>query len=270
MNDSPSMNENEAAAAVPEEWLHSPPRSLVVGDGAYARALAFVLGSDQFSPKNLLAKPAAMTGQGHPLVLAKLERVCLVASSTNGAPELIRWHKGIWNWVGRLSRNGDEHDLAIIFILPDKHGSDLVQSLRTDLALSESELREHGHDICFMTDSLASIATSISAVRPMDFATLAGRRRADVRHAAIDRLRATLSQSDYGVYQEAVQAVAAAFRGAEYQLDLFCQPPAHRNGNALRQWLGASVTGQVTPEQWRDQRSTIAGWLVFPQNNLRS
>lgn len=270
MKDLLSMNENEATAAVPEEWLHSPPRSLVVGDGAYARVLAFALGSNQFSAKNLLAKPAAMTGRGHPLVLAKLERVCLVASNTQGAPELIRWHKGMWDWVGRLSRNGDEHDLAIVFILPDTHGAALVQSLRTDLALSGSELREHGHDICFMTDSLAFIATSIGAVRPMDFAALAARRRADVRHAAIDRLRATLTQSDYGVYQEAVQAVATAFKGAEYQLDLFCRAPAHRNGNALRQWLAASVTGQVTPEQWRDQRSAIAGWLVFPQNNLSS
>lgn len=264
------ISQEASKAKVPEAWLYSPPTSLAVGDGVYARALASVLGCDLCSPANLLAKPAEISGRAYPQVLGSLERVFLVAGSANGAAELLQWHKGLWEWVMRLSRNGDQQDLAMIFILPAAADATLVQSLLTGLALNGPEPHLHGHVIVHMEGGLQSLISSIGKIRPMDLVALDARRRADVRHTAIGRLLAALSKSDYRADQEAIRAVAAAFKGAEYQLDLFCRAPAHRNGNALRQWLAASVTGQVTPEQWRDQRSAIAGRLVFPQNDLIS
>ena len=268
--DSQSTNHNEASTAVPEGWLHSPPFSLVVGDGAHARSLAFVFGCELFLPTNLLAMPAEIPGQGYPRVLGNLERVFLVATSASSPADLLRWHKAIWEWVARLSRNGDQHDLAICFALPNTGGANLFQSLLTGLALNGLETHLYGHGIVHMTDGLPSLLTSIGKIRPMDLVALDARRRSHVRHAAINRLRTALSHSDQAAIREATKAVEAAFTGEEYQLDLFCRPPAHRHGNAIRQWLASAVTGEVTPEQWQEQRSAVADWLALPQNELRS
>lgn len=261
---------DESVNAVSEIWLHAPPCSLVIGNDPYAQALAMVLGCGFMPPADLLAGPVEIPGLGFPRVLGGLERVFLVAESGSAPADVLRWHESMWGWIVRLSPVGDQHDLSVVFVLSDAGRGGFAQSLLTGLALTELEPEAHGHGIWRMTDRLLGLVTTIGTVRPLDLAALKARKRADVRHAAVTRLRIALAQPDHVMAREAAVSLAAAFRGEEYNLDLFCRPPEHRHGNSLRQWLADCVTGAVTPEQWSDKRSEVAGWLVLPNNNSNS
>jgi hypothetical protein len=216
----------------------------------------------------LLAGPTETPDLGHPQVLGSLERVFLVAGGRNGPADVLHWHGVMWEWIVRLSPVGDQHDLTVVFVVSDAGAGGFTESLLTSLALAGLDPEAHGHGIWRMTDGLASLVTAIGRIRPLDLASLLARQRSDTRHAAVTRLRLALAQQDQAEAREAAVSLAAAFRGEEYHLDLFCRPPAHRHGNALRQWLATFVTGGVTLEQWQDKRSEVAGWLALPQNNL--
>ena len=92
----------------------------------------------------------------------------------------------------------------------------------------------------------------------MDLPPLRARRKANVRHSVLQALRDSQSAAEVKL---AAQQVFAAFSGCEYHLDLFCRPPAHRNGNRLRKLLSEIVTESVTPDNHQDCLKEICDLL---------
>lgn len=246
------------AARIPDEWLSDPPYTLVVGDGAYAAALAVVFGASLIEPETLLTVPEEPDQGGLPLVLTELERVIFVLGARLSTAESLGWHEALWRWVERLSPKGDEHDIAVLFILPDVTCDSLGAALAVGLGLQTIEPATTGHGIARMSDSLHSICTILAAIQPMDLPPLRARKRADERHSALHALRAAETAKELRM---SAQRVAEAFQRHEYLLDLFCRPPGHPNGNFFREWLHEAVSGAISFEKIDDAKSSLATWL---------
>lgn len=236
---------NAATTPIPESWFVSPPRLLVVGDGLYCSALARILGAAVLAPDDLIVAPEPNELGAYPLVLGELEKIFLVSGASHSAADLLRMHDALWQWMMRLSRLKEEHDLAILFLL-QPGGDGLGLELAAGLGIESFETSPRGHGLARMDDSLTSLMVKASAILPQDLPPLRARLEADVRHTALKELKQSLRFTDEEV-GAAARRVAATFQGKEYLLDLFCRPPSHRNGSSLRKWLNRVVTEGVTP-----------------------
>lgn len=230
------------SARIPENWLSSPPESLVLGSGPYASALAFVLEAGLLDCETLEAGPAE--NDGYPQVLEKLERILLVVGNGMPAADALRHHRAAWEWVGKLSPAGDQHELAFLFVLPPDASQALEESLAVGLGIPEFDPKSTGHAVWRMSGSLESLLSGLAGTRPLDLPPLRARQAADVARVALRKLQ---QAADSHSMREAARAVLSVFSGREYHLDLFCRPPSHRHGNLLRGWLHTVVTSEVTP-----------------------
>lgn len=245
----------KAQRPIPDAWLASPPETLVAGEGAFAAALALILGAGRIEFEALRTDPFPLPGGAYPLVLDELRRVFLVAGTHHGAAELLAAHAGMWRWVERLSEGRDQHLLAVVFVLPPEAGEGLISSLALALALPGFDPATSGHSVVRMDEPLEKLLETAAATRARDAVVLRNRIEADQRHAALRELAKAAGAPDApspdGATDEALQLATARvleqFAGREYDLDLFCRPPHHANGNALRQALRRIVTGEVTP-----------------------
>ncbi|MCB1092390.1 MAG: hypothetical protein KDL87_12715, partial [Verrucomicrobiae bacterium] len=80
-----------------------------MGEGPYTRALAQILDAAILGYKQLLDGPAPNASGTYPRVLGALERVFLVAGTSYSAADLLCLHDAMWNWVEKLSPEGDQH-----------------------------------------------------------------------------------------------------------------------------------------------------------------
>lgn len=242
---------------VRNEWLCEPPITLTVGEGSYAAALAFVLGSVLIDASALVFGCQENSGEPAPLVLRNLEKVVLVGGVGDSSADLLARHKDVWRWIEKLSPEGEQHDVAILFVLPLSSSSSLGKSLGVGLGLEKFD-PESGHGIARMGDSLETLCRVLSAIRPCDLPPLRARQAGNIRHKAIRQLAVA---NDREELNQAARNVAACFAGEEYHLDMFCRPPSHRNGNHLRQWLRDAVTAGVTPESLKLIKTNLAEWI---------
>ena len=247
---------------IPSEWQHDPPECFVVGDGPCAASLAFVLGTVSISLTELRAGPSRSKSGGFPRVFERLRRVLLVVSDAMSASEALQCHQRIWEWVEKLSSEGEQHDLAFVFVLPPGVEQRYEANLAAGLIVPWLDPEATGHAVWRRSDSLMELLDVIKRTHPADAVSMRARRASDSRQIALSQLRNALSQTDPNLGKDAATAVRAVFGGQEYHLDLFCRPPAHQNGNRLREWLNDTVTGAVTPEQWAEQRLRIVDWLL--------
>ena len=246
-----------ASPNTPETWLREPPTTLVVGDGPYAQALATTVGAAVIGPQEILAGPAPTEDEGHPQVLRRLGRAIIVAGINHSAADLVVLHDALWRWIEKLSPEGDQHELAILFVLPPT-GDALVQPLAAGLGLSHFERGVPGHGLALMDDNLSDLLAKAAAIVPQDLPPLRARRAADERYAALDALRKAVSDE---ALVAGARRVLEAFRGQQYLIDIFCRPPSHRHGNQLRRWLNGIVTGQVTHHDSGRPDECPANWL---------
>jgi hypothetical protein len=248
---------NAVTTPIPEAWFSQPPHLLVVGEGAYACALAQILAAAHLRPDQIASEPAPNEAGAYPRVLEGLERVFLVAGISQSAADLLRMHDALWRWVEKLSPAGDQHELAILFVLPPS-GDGLARTLAAGLALEQFTPDLPGHGLAAMDDPLERLLAKATALVPQDLPPLRARQAADGRHTALAALpKATSNEARIA----AALRVNEAFQGQEYLLDLFCRPPSHRHGNLLRTWLNAVVTNQVTPYNHDSSNESPADWL---------
>ena len=241
------------------ELFHSPPKTLVLGSGAYALALAQILDAGRVNPGELLKDPEPNESGGYPRVFCDLERVFMVVASDQSPAEVLRCHEGLWNWVGKLSPDGDQHELCIIFILPESAGGSFEESLALGLGVPMVDLQKVGHSVAPASNPLQDLLSSLSRTHPSDLPPLKARQAGDSRHAALKALR----KADTAEFlQDTARHVIELFAESEYQLDLFCRPPSHRNGNLLRGWLRDTVASTVTPDYLMDSKPELAKWLI--------
>jgi hypothetical protein len=245
-------------ASGPLEWLSKPPRILVVGDDSCARAIALILDAGRVTPECLDGQVVVSDEGGAPQILHDLQRVILVGGGSRSSADLLNWHEAVWRWIERLSPEGDQHEIAVLFILADASLNSLGAALAVGLGLQTIDPATSGHGIARMSDPLHSICTALAAIKPMDLPPLRARKRADVRHAALHALRAAGTSDELRVL---AHRVAEAFQGHEYLLDIFCRPPGHRNGNLFRAWLRGAVSEAINFEKIDDVKSSLATWL---------
>ncbi len=239
-----------------------PPVSLVVGRGPYAVALATILGTEAITSGQLSAGLEPNDGGGYPQVLESLAQVVFVVSESMPAAEVIENHRAVWHWVGKLSSAGDQHELAILFVLPADVAQGFEDVLAVGLGVPRIDPAVTGHAVWRCAGSLSELIDVLTGIRPMDLLPLRARWAADTKHTAMAGLRATLVQVNPTAISEAARQVLATFSGQEYLLDLFCRPPSHRHGNLLRNWLNAAVTNTVTPDWLKVARNQLDGWLT--------
>jgi len=241
---------------LPEAWLFDPPKILVLGEGAYSHALSRVLKAGHLGFDALGISLRLPDTSPTPLVWNDLRLVFLIGDPGRSAGDLLAFSRRLWNLVQTLTTEEEEHRLAMVFVLP--RANDTMESaLVRGLALGESDPARCGIGIARMGDSLAEILALASRVDPKDFVAVRNRLAADSRRRALLQLRDSLSVEANACdstdsIQSAAAAVAEQFRGCEYDLDLYCHPPRHPNGNVLRQWLNRAVTGMVTPMEWKE------------------
>lgn len=248
---------------LPIEWLHNHPEYLVAGDGPYSHALAFVLGTVPIRLDHLATGPSPTRDGGFPRVLGRLKSAFLVVPDEMPASEALRHHQRIWEWIERLSPDGEQHELAFFFVLPPCASPEYEGSLAVGLVVSEVDPATTGHAIWRSSSSLVDLFELMSRTHPLDAVSLCRRRASDSRRLALAQLRDAVDKGDPALGVDAASQVLAAFRGQEYDLDLFCRPPSHRHGNQLRKWLKRTVTAAVTPEEWAEYRLNIADWLLL-------
>jgi hypothetical protein len=237
--------------------IASPPHTLVVGQGTYARAFGHILGETLIDSDEILLGPVPNASGGYPRILGGLERAFVVASSNHSAADLLRIHDAIWDWVEKLSPNGDQHELSILFVVPPAGGESLVGALAAGLGLERFASGMPGHGWVRMDASLPELLAAVAATTPQDLPPLRARRAADRRHAVLK----VLIEAPEDEVPDVARRVNEAFLGQEYLLDLFCLPPSHRNGNQLRGWLNAVVTEEVTPYDAARFGGSPSDWL---------
>jgi len=242
-------------------WITYPPNVLVVGDGVFASALAQVFGVGILRTSEMLAGPDPNEGGGYPKVLGSLKRVCLVAGIWHTATDLLRWHDAVWDWVCKLSPDGDQHDLAVAWILPPGCGASLGEGILTGLSLCGADAPAEGHAIIPMDAPLAEMLATVARITPSDLPPLRARLAGDQRYGSLRALWRALEAGDGPGIREAASRVSEVFAGREYLLDLFCRQPSHRNGNLLRKWLSKAVTGEVTPYSDDTPAESPKDWL---------
>jgi hypothetical protein len=184
------------------------------------------------------------------LVLSRLRLVFVVAGAGYSAGDLVALHRGLWEWVVRLTADQEEHRLCLVFVLPPPFDR-LASSLASGLAFPSLEAAGKSCSIVAMDLPLAELLAAAATTPLTDYVAVRGRFRADLRRAALRQLvEVAMVGGDVVSIQKAATAVLKAFEDKEYDLDLFCRTPRHPNGNTLRQWLGQAVTGLVTPLDW--------------------
>ena len=246
------------SSSIPESWQFEPLETLVIGEGPYARSLALVLRAGRISPEQILVGIEVPQEGGVPQVLGGLKSAVFIAGASQSAADILGCHAALWRWIERLSPEREQHELAILFILPPSAGHVPAESLAIGLGCEKFD-PESGHAIARMGDSLESLCRALSAIRPCDLPPLRARQASNTRHKAIHQLIEAGSPNDFA---QAARNVAECFRGQEYHLDLFCKPPSHRNGNQFRQWLRHTVTEGVTPDDLAKAMADLAKWLI--------
>lgn len=244
------------AESFPTEWLIEPLRILVAGDGCYASVLAAVLGAGRIGGGALAESLGNEIGAAMPQVLGGLEMVFLVCGAGQAAAGILSMHRGVWERVDHLSAERDEHQLAIIFVLPEC-GDRLEESLALGLGLTTMNPATCGHAVVRMSDPLGKILAKAAQTVPRDAVVLHNRLLADRRHRALVGLKMA-APDDLAALQSAAAEVLEAFHEREYDLDLFCLPPCHPNGNAVRGLLQRAVTHMVTPEEWEEMLAKLS------------
>lgn len=252
---------------IPHEWSDTPPESLVAGDGCYTRALAVGLGTVSLPLDCLQIGPAPNDSGAYPRVLENLKRAVLVIPDCMSAAQALHCHAAVWDWVGKLTSDGDQHEIAFLFILPVDASKEYEQALAIGLGVSEVDPLITGHAICRRSVSLSEMLHLMAKVRPMDLLPLRARRAADTKRITLARLRLAVAQDNRSIADSAVREVLNAFSGHTYHLDLFCRPPSHQHGNRLRHWLNAVVTGPVTHDWWTEGREHLADWLISDEKS---
>lgn len=230
-------------------WLVEPPSLLVIGEGPYALAMSQILGAAFLEENEFMSGPSSDEDGRYPQVCRKLERVFLVTGSSHGPTDILTAHDKLWDWVQKLSPEGDQHELTVVFVLPPSGAHSLSSALAAGLALEQFGPDVSGHGVVCMGDPLEEILEVAGTIKPQDLPPLRARRAGDLRHAAIRALQSAGTDKDLFA---AAKGVAAAFINQEYLLDLFCKRPCHQNGNQLRTWLKGIVTNGVTHDSMQE------------------
>jgi hypothetical protein len=254
---------------IPEIWLSEPPRFLVIGNGAYAEALAFVIGAGIIGLETIDCQPMPNDGGGYPRVFGELEYVFFVAVECQAPAEILASHESLWAWVEKLSPKSDQHELSVVFVLADGFGDSFSDALALGLGSDEIVPESTGHAIARITDSLESILCLAARTCPVDLPLLRARRASNDRHSALRGLLSAIQQGDPSVVSLAASLVLEAFCGCEYHLDLFCRPPSHQHGNRLRTWLGNIVAGTFSQEDWDGSKASVGKWLIEAEPLVR-
>lgn len=246
---------------IPESWKFDPPHTLVAGDGPHAAVLAQILDAEMMDWESLSAGPQAEEATRYSRVLNDLSRVFIVGGATRSTADFLECHEAIWNWIAKLAPGGTQHDVAMIFVLPESASRDCGEALAIGLGIPVGELVKSGHGVVRMTEGLGAMLETSTRVVARDRVRYLARKKSDNRHAALANLRETLSNSEPDAGIEAARQILEAFADHEHHLDLFCTSPNHRNGNRIRTVLHHLVTKPVTPMEWEAFQHEIPALL---------
>ena len=249
------------------DWVSEAPSLLVVGDGPFAAALAMITDSGRISYDDLESEAKSNESGGSPRVLDDLKIVFLVVKNKHSAADVLRFHRALWGLLKKLSSAGDQHEIAVVLILPEDSSLAFEETLAWGFGLEVVELESLGISFTPITTPLGSLIEIAIRTRPMDLPPLLARQASNERHAALESLRAAAKLSNPAALCLAAEKVMTVFNGKDHHLDLFCRRPCHLNGNLLRQWLRMIVTEDYTPHQTTESTLSLMDWLIAPEEH---
>ena len=234
-------------ATILQDWSYDPPSILVVGEGPYSRAFAEILSAPLINQDLIASDPLHGLNGKSPRLLDSLNRVFVIISPNRSLAEIGTILDSIWKWVIAFTKDEDEHELAVQFILPPNVESNFPDVIGYSLSLPSSKHEANGYGVSNMTNGLTEILAMAGRIHPRDFVALRNRRKTDTRRNALELFRAAVLAGDDQTMKLTAISVCECFLEKEYLLDAFCRPPVHPNGNQLRKLLNQLVTEAVTP-----------------------
>lgn len=247
-------------AAIPARWYQNPPKILLVGEGAFTSTLAIILRAETLGRVAIKTAPLGNPDRGYPQVLGELSHILLVVGEEMSARETLQLHNVTWQWVEKLAPEGDQHELAFLFILPPNASSSFEMALAAGLSSPRVEPAT-GHAVWRMSGSLSELTNLLASIQPTDMLPLRARQTADNRRAVLAELQRAVRVEDVSTVRGAAQAALKAFSGQEHLLDVFCREPSHQHGNRLRSWLHTVVTEGATQERLTEETKQLGNWL---------
>lgn len=131
----------------------------------------------------------------------------------------------------------DEQDLRCVVVTNPRLRQTVTRDLPCLLGSNSSIEAPLMHGIWSWDEPLAKLEAELQRTAPCEWKTILARRKADVRWRAIQQFKNALNAPDVPAIGEAIAGVIRAFDSREFELDAFCRPPQHANGNKLRNWL---------------------------------
>lgn len=256
-------------SSISQKWLQDMPETIVAGDGCTATALASCLGASLLSIEDARGEPVS-ADESMPMVLDGLKRLLLVVRDGMAPADALHAHEALWLWTTRLTAAGDQHDLAFVFILPPAASSNYGDALSLGLSLASTDSASKGYGFWHPSGHLSQLVHLLGSIQPADLVAFRARMAADSQIRILKRLWHAASRENPDEVRAVVGEVMRAFMRMEYALDVFCRPPSHHNGNMLRNWLRAGVTGEVTPEWCREGKNRLPEWLIIAQGDCEA
>jgi hypothetical protein len=237
---------------MPVEWIKKPPRTLVVGEGVYARALAGILAPGGLVTAKMLLQglrvPHDMPGmRGKPRVWRDVGLIVLLWESELSTADVIWRHAQLWRTIQEWTEHLEFHELKWIIGLIDLPDNDTRERLRQQLLVSALDGND-GYGLWDRSSGLPRLLDLAEATCGVVYQEWEARKREDTGRLMLGDVRDALRAGDAGPIKSAANAAWDHFKLRLVDVDSYCQPPCHPNGHRWRDWLRDAVTNPVTPD----------------------
>lgn len=234
------------------------PTLLVCGVGGLAHALTQVLVRSLLVDRSALANVTLGKTFGKTVLrLDEVKAILLICQSGMTVAEVLWFHGQLWKLV--LSENGGDVNQQMRFIIFSSQEMRLAHRAQLARGLMVPELNgQHGYAFCEWAGGLKGLLDAMTTTEPTDAQNWEVLKRDDIRRHQITALSEALLGGNMEAVRVKSMAVWTQFKSLEIEIDSYCAPHCHTNGNQWRSWLRDAVTKDVTPEMVARGRSLLS------------
>ncbi len=245
----------------PSDWLNKRPDTLIVGEGACARALSAVIqgaetvifettGDGSSLPKGWESRIRKLSP------LQDVKTILLIWQSDMSAGDLLWRHARLWEFLLEWNSKDEFQKIGWVIVTNQVPGEEQRQQLARQILVPDLS-GDHGYVFWGRTSGLPKLLEAVEQTHRGDCQEWQARRLHDAKRRQLAGLRKVLLDGDLDAVSKNSQAVLAQFKALEIEIDNYCVPNCHTNGNQWRSWLRNAVTNDVTPEMVARGRSFL-------------